>query len=51
MRMRSLPALLLLPLAWSVSAPLAAQERILSYDSKVVVAADGSLDVTGQSFA
>jgi uncharacterized membrane protein YgcG len=44
--MRSLPALLLLPLAWSVSAPLAAQERILSYDSKVVVAADGSLDVT-----
>ena len=33
--------LLLLP-----AAPLAAQERILSYDSEVQIAADGSLDVT-----
>ena len=29
-----------------LAAPLAAQERILSYDSEVRVAADGSLDVT-----
>jgi uncharacterized membrane protein YgcG len=39
-------ASLLLPLAWSASPPLAAQERILAYDSEIAVAADGSLDVT-----
>lgn len=39
-----LPALLLLALVFN--APLAANERILSYDSTVSVQADGSLDVT-----
>lgn len=29
-----------------VAAPLAAQERILSYDSEIEIRADGSLDVT-----
>jgi uncharacterized membrane protein YgcG len=37
------PALLL---ALAFAAPVPAQERILAYDSQVVVAADGSLDVT-----
>ena len=43
--MKSLPAWLL-PLALLPSVPLHAQERILAYDSMVVVQADGGLDVT-----
>ena len=39
-------AALLLSLAWAAPSPLAAQERILAYDSRIAVAADGSLDVT-----
>jgi len=42
---KSLPALLL-PLALLPSMPLHAQERILAYDSMVVVQPDGGLDVT-----
>lgn len=39
-------AILLACLLSLLAAPLAAQERILSYDSEVQVAADGSLEVT-----
>lgn len=44
--MKSLLMLLSLLLSSSLAVPLAAQERILSYDSEISVHADGSLDVT-----
>src|SRR5690606_6292260 len=43
LRRVALPSLLLVA---TLATPLQAQERILAYDSKVVVAVDGSLDVT-----
>lgn len=44
--MSRLRVALFLWLLWAGAVPLAAQERILAYDSQVQVNADGSLDVT-----